>query len=116
MNQRIANKKVKHDVLIRLWLKNWYWSSQYSLYLWVHDRQLNEFGKILYPLYKWMDDYEMEKCWTIAKKKYRLKNKQLIKVGFPWLARIAVKGYKKRSVKNKAQQREEKKKVYPIFG
>ena len=46
MKLRILRKKIKNDVLIRLWLKHWYWSSQYSLYCWTHEYQLNEFGKI----------------------------------------------------------------------
>jgi hypothetical protein len=62
-----------------------------------------------------MDDYEMEQCWTITKKKYRLKNKQLIKVGFPYLARILVKGRHRKVIKNKSQLRKEKKVNNIIF-
>ena len=115
MNQRIANKRVKNDILIQLWLKNWYWSSQYNFQLWIHEPNLTELGKILYPIYRWMDDYEMTQCWNIAKRKYRLKDKQLIKVGFPYLARILVKGRKPRVIKNKAQRRREKKTSTVIF-
>ena len=95
MKLRILRKKIKNDVLIRLWLRHWYWSSQYSLYFWTHEYQLNELGKILAPIYQWMDNYEMEQVCKIVEKKYHAKGNDFVRIGFPYIARQIIKQDKK---------------------
>lgn len=95
MKLRILRKKIKNDVLIRLWLRHWYYSEQRRYWLWLREDQLNDLYKSMYGIYTWMEDYEMTKVCEIVEKKYHAKGNDYVRIGFPYIARQIIKQDKK---------------------
>ena len=82
MKQRIANKKLKKDILINLWIKEWRYSinNVNNILSSVTKNNYEDHNSIWYCRFKicrWLMDYEFKQIVKIGNKKYSFKNKQI---------------------------------------